>query len=85
MPEGRAAVDGVTSAAPSGVAGAFPHLVSRLARACDDHETDAPRSVLAEVTSGPPMHEFLPPVERERAWEYLCGGNTPARPGTPHR
>jgi hypothetical protein len=36
----------------SGEAGAFPHLVSGLARACDDHETDAPRFVLAEVTSG---------------------------------
>ena len=35
-----------------GVAEAFPRLVSHLARACDDHETDAPRFVLAEVTSG---------------------------------
>src|SRR5665647_1377355 len=56
---------GTTSKAPSGVAGALPHLVIRLARACNEPENDAPRSVLARLRRGRLKHEFPPEVERE--------------------
>jgi hypothetical protein len=41
-----------------GVADAFPRLVSRLARACNDHDSDATRFVLTEAPPGPPTHGF---------------------------
>ena len=78
-------VDGGDPEGVLGLADAFPHLVIRLARACNEPENDAPRSVPAEARSGRLTHEFPLLVEREKRVGMRRGGNPLARPGRPHR
>jgi hypothetical protein len=67
---------GATPKASSGVADAFPRLVSRLARACNDHENDATEFVLDRGSVGATHARTPPLVEHARVVAFQSGGIT---------